>query len=142
MRSFVLGIGLTVFALSVLGQNQAFGSYCGLARCCHSHCEPCCQQCCTVMKTCQVTVYEYQDMTAYKIVYEDVEDKVEVPAVEYKPAPRVACVPDTVLVPPKPGACPPATCPPAACPPAACPPANACARWRRRAWCRWRSAAR
>jgi hypothetical protein len=79
-----------------------------------------------------VTEYTYQDMTEYKIVYEDVETPVNVPAVEYQPAPRVACVPDTVLVQPKPAACVPAlspttACPPpAACPPAACATANQC----------------
>ncbi len=117
MRSFLLGIGLTVFALGPLGQDAAFGSFCGVARCCHCRCVPCCMQCCTVMKTCMVTEYTYQDMTAYKIVYEDVETPVNVPAVEYQPAPRVTCVPDTVLVPPK----------PCACQPASCPPTNACA---------------
>ena len=86
-----------------------------LQKCCKPCCQPCCQQC-TVMKTCQEVVYEYKEMTAYKVVYEDVEDKVKVPCVEYEPAPRPACVPDTVLVPPMPGDCPPA----------ACPPANAC----------------
>ena len=82
------------------------------------------------MKTCQEVVYEYQDMTAYKVVYEEVEDKVMVPAVEYQPAPRATCVADTVLVPPMPGACPPAVCPPAnACAPCAPPslvPMNIC----------------
>jgi hypothetical protein len=130
MRSFVLGLGLSIFALSLLGQEQASASFCGVARCCHRQCVSCCQQCCTVMRTCQETVYEYQDMTAYKIVYEDVETPVNVPAVEYQPAPRVACVPDTVLVQPKPGACPPAACPPAnACAPCAPPslvPQNIC----------------
>ena len=122
MKNFLLGTGLAVFALGLVGQDAAFGSFCGVARCCHCQCVPCCMQCCTVMRTCQCTEYTYQEMTAYKIVYEDVETPVNVPAVEYQPAPRVACVPDTVLVPAKPCACPPA-----ACLPAACPPANACA---------------
>ncbi len=111
MRSFVLGAALAVFGLVGSGQNQALGSFCGVARCCHCHCcTPCCMQCCTVMRTCMVTEYTYQDMTAYKIVYEDVETPVNVPAVEYQPAPRIACVPDTVLVPPTPSACAPRPC--------------------------------
>ncbi len=130
MRSFVIGAALAVFALVGSGQNQAHGSFCGVARCCHCHCcTPCCMQCCTVMRTCMVTEYTYQDMTAYKIVYEDVETPVNVPAVEYQPAPRVTCVPDTVLVPPTPAACAPVPVPcpgPAACPPAACATANQC----------------
>jgi hypothetical protein len=121
MRSFVLGIVLTVVALVLPGQNQAYGSFCGVARCGHCPCTTCCQ-CCTVMKTCMVTEYTYQDMTAYKIVYEDVETPVNVPAVEYQPAPRVACVPDCVLVPPTPGACPPAAQPTNPCAPCAAGP--------------------
>ncbi len=113
MRRFVLEIGLTIAALGLLGQNRAFGTGCGAAAA-ESGCNS--QPGCTAMKTCQEVVYEYKEMTAYKVVYEDVETPVTVPAVEYVPAPRVVCVPDTVLVPPTPGACPPA----------ACPPANAC----------------
>jgi len=128
MRSFLLRIGLAVFALCPLGENAAFGSFCGVARCCHCRCVPCCMQCCTVMKTCMVTEYTYQEMTAYKIVYEDVATPVNVPAVEYQPAPRVACVPDTVLVPPKPCACQPAAIRCAGGPPpSTCQPVNACA---------------
>ena len=126
MRRFVLRIGLMIAAAGLLSQCQAFGASCGAEppcattttgtpcckKCCKPCCQPCCQQC-TVMKTCQEVVYEYKEMTAYKVVYEDVEDKVKVPCVEYEPAPRPACVPDTVLVPPMPGACPPAACPPA-----------------------------
>jgi hypothetical protein len=120
MRRVVLGTVLSIFALSLMGQNQALGSLCGVSRCCHSTCcTPCCQNCCIVMQTCQETVYEYQEMTAYEIVYEDVATPVKVPCVEYAPAPRPTCVPDTVLVPPAPSACPPAAPMPSACPPAA-----------------------
>ena len=82
MRRVVLGTVLSIFALSLMGQNQALGSLCGVSRCCHSTCcKPCCQNCCIVMQTCQETVYEYQEMTAYKIVYEDVATPVKVPCV-------------------------------------------------------------
>ena len=124
MRNVVLGIALTVFTLGGSVQNQAFGSFCGVARCCHCRCVPCCMQICTVMKTCQCIEYTYQEMTAYKTVYKDVVTPVNVPAVEYQPAPRVACVPDTVMVQPTPGPCQPASTPPSAPP---CAPVNACA---------------
>ena len=109
MCRFALRMGLIVFAVVALGQNAAFASFCGAARhcSCNCNCAPCCPQCCIVMRQCQETVYEYQEMTAYKVVYEDVKDKVKVPCVKYEPAPRIACVPDTVLVPPPPPACPP-----------------------------------
>ncbi len=109
MRRFVLGIGPIIAAIGLLGQNQACGDCGGAAANCGCNSTPCCPQCCcTVMQTCQETVYEYKEMTAYKVVYEDVEDKAMVPCVEYEPAPQPVCVPDTVLVPPAPAACPPA----------------------------------
>ena len=110
MRRFVLGMGLTIAAIGLLGQNRAYGGDCGGAAAnCGCNSKPSCPQCCcTVMQTCQETVYEYKEMTAYKVVYEDVEDKAMVPCVEYEPAPLPTCVPDTVLVPPTPSACKPA----------------------------------
>ena len=112
-----LGIGLTVFAFGPLGQDGGLRVVLRCGPLCHCRCVPCCMQCCTVMKTCMVTEYTYQDMTAYKIVYEDVETPVNVPAVEYQPAAagdlraghraRAA------------QAC-------GQCQPASCPPTNAC----------------
>ena len=85
-------------------------------------------QCCTVMRTCMVTEYTYQDMTAYKLVYEDVETPVNVPAVSISrrrgsPACRTRCS----FRPSRRPAPVPVPCPgPAVCPPAACATANQC----------------
>ena len=73
--------------LATLGAGTADASYCGVLRfpCCRpaSCCPTACGQCCTVMKTCQETVYEEYEVTAYKTVYEEVIEKKTVPAVKY-----------------------------------------------------------
>ena len=79
---------LVAAMLAMIGVSTADACYCGVLRfpCCRpaSCCPTACGQCCTVMKTCQETVYEEYEVTAYKTVYEEVIDKKTVPAVRYE----------------------------------------------------------
>ena len=65
------------------------------------------QQCCTVMKTCQEVVYEEQEQTFYKTVYEDVVEQKTVPCVKYVEETQYHCVPCTVMQPRPPAVCGP-----------------------------------
>ena len=129
MRSFIR-VARPRLACLVKAQNQVQGSFCGVAvlplipppllpallhAMLHGHADL------------HVTEYTYQDMTCYKIVYEDVVTPVNVPAVDLSRAAGDlragygARSTDTV------GLRGPVPCQvPAACPPAACETANQC----------------
>lgn len=77
-------------------------------------CEPscgqatCCSKCpceCTEMRVCKEIVYDYEEITLYKTVYEEVKDKHEVDAVKYVEETRYRCVPATAWQPEQPCAC-------------------------------------
>jgi hypothetical protein len=104
--AFLAGLWLTVCAAG------ADACYCGAARyrCCWQ------PQCCIAVKTCQEVVYEEQQRTFYKTVYEEVIDKVVVDAVKYVEDTEYRCCKCTGQQPKTPECCPPAsTCAPAAC---------------------------
>ena len=75
----LLGVPIVAAVLTVVLASTAEAGYCGAARyrCCASCCDTCgyaaCkQQCHTVMKCCKEVVYEKQNYTCYKTVYETV----------------------------------------------------------------------
>ena len=74
----LLGVPLLAVILSVVMMDTAQAGYCGAARfrlcasCCEAGYAPCKQQCHTVMRTCKEVVYEKQNYTCYKTVYEPV----------------------------------------------------------------------
>ena len=123
--------GALAIAVSVLliGASTAEACYCGALRyrCGRGACRSaadctCCQQCYTVMKTCQQVVYEPREVTAYKVVYEEVVEKKTVDAVKYVEETRYRYAPTTILQPravpccePVEGCAPVECCQPAAC---------------------------
>jgi hypothetical protein len=128
-RLFV--IALIAGLLPLFGTAAADACYCGAARhrcgkekSCSRTKHSCCQtQCCTVAKTCQEVVYEEQERTLYKTVYEEVVDKVVVNAVKYVEDTEYRCCKCTVWQPKQPDACEPVK----SCAPAACGPSATCA---------------
>ena len=73
----LLVVPMLAVAMAVASVREADAGWCGAA--CFNRCGSCCsavdycgcrQQCCTVMKTCKEVVYEKQDYTCYKTVYE------------------------------------------------------------------------
>lgn len=67
-----------------------------------------CSKCpceCTEMRVCKEIVYDYEDITLYKTVYEEVMDKHVVNAVKYVEETRYRCVPATAWQPEQPSAC-------------------------------------
>ena len=75
-----------------------------------------CPPCCAPSKPC--IQYEEKEVTAYKTVFEEVIEKVQVPAVKYVEETAYRCVPVTVMQPRPTAACEPAK---------ACAPCNTCA---------------
>src|SRR5271166_4278130 len=102
----LLGPFLVAFFLIAFGSDRmASASFCGLTRhcccrqaCCVATCQPQCGTC-TVMKTCCETIYEEEQRTFYKTVYEDVVDKVPVDAVRYVEEIQYRCQPCTIWQP-------------------------------------------
>ena len=109
MRRFLLGLLSMVAVAAVATPERASASYCGAGRihCCRCCTCCCCMQCCTVMKTCQEVVYEEQEQTFYKTVYEDVVEEKKVPCVKYVEETQYHCVPCTVMQPRPPAICAP-----------------------------------
>lgn len=108
MRRFLLAVLMMAAVPWVLAPSSANASYCGAARCHHCRQACCgCQQCCTVMKTCEEVVYDEQVQTFYKTVYEDVMETKTVPCVKYVEETQYRCVPCTVMQPRPPANCAP-----------------------------------
>ena len=70
------------------------------------HKPSCCCSCeWTVMKKCKEIVYDEEEITLYKTVYEEVVDKHVIDAVKYVPETQYRCVPSTAWQPEQPCAC-------------------------------------
>ena len=85
-----------IAAVSVMITTQAAqAGYCGATRhkCCKTQCCCTCQQCYTVMKTCQEVVYEPVEKVCYDTVYEEIKETVKVPTTLYVEQTRYRMVP-------------------------------------------------
>jgi len=97
------GVLLVVAVVLVAMASVAQAGYCGAERtgCSRRACCPetrcgCCQQTCTVMKTCKKVVYEEKKITTYETVYEDVPEPKTVEGVKYVAQTEERTVPYTV----------------------------------------------
>ena len=121
MRMFakVLAIASVLLVIGAIAAEQtclaACHGQCGKQPCVCAREGPCCPPCCAPTKPC--IQYEEKEVTAYKTVYEEVVEKVPVPAVRYVEATEYRCVPVTVMQPKPAAACEPAK---------ACAPCNPC----------------
>lgn len=121
MLAKVLSIALVAVAIGVIAADQAClggcRDQCAKKPCACGRDKPCCPPCCAPTQPCQQ--YEEKEVTAYKTVYEEVVEKVPVPAVKYVEATEYRCVPVTVMQPRAVQPCEPAkSCAP--CGPAVC----------------------
>jgi hypothetical protein len=99
MQRFAFGMFVALAACWTIGIASAQAADCGAP--------PCCAQARTVMKTCQEVVYEEQQQTFYKTVYEDVVETKMVPCVKYVEDIEYRCVPCTMMQPKPPSSCAP-----------------------------------
>jgi len=113
----LLGVSVIAAMLLAVTASTASASYCGALRsrsckqsCCQEKCTSPCQCCYTVMRMCRCVEYDYEEMTLYKTVYEEVIDKHTVCATKYVEGVDYRCCPCTDWQPGQPCACGPVDC--------------------------------
>jgi len=119
MRRFLAVAAIAAVPL-LIDTSTAQAAYCGAlrSRCCQPSCccECTCQQkCCTVMKTVREVTYEPYEVTAHKIVYKEVIDKVPIEAVKYVEETHYKMRCCTIMQAREVKCCPPCACGPTDC---------------------------